>query len=139
MKVQILRVMLLAGALALGILGCSTTSPTQATESRLAASGFKVVPAATPAEMARLQALPPGKVSTVQRGGTTYYVFPDSTQKAMYVGRQAEYDAYQQRLEIEANAAADNAAAQQSLGEARMNNAADWSELQDTWGSVWTQ
>src|SRR5881275_2854679 len=76
--------------------GCATTSSTQNKESMLVASGFKVITPKTAAQQQKLRALPPGKVTIIQKGGKTYYVFPDPANNRAYIGRPKEYQAYQQ-------------------------------------------
>jgi len=77
--------------------GCATTqTSTQNRESMLVASGFKVITPKTAAQQQKLQALPPGKVTMIQKGGKTYYIFPDPANNRAYVGRPKEYQAYQQ-------------------------------------------
>ncbi len=79
------------------LLGCATTqTSTQNRESMLVASGFKVITPKTAAQQQKLQALPPGKVTMIQKNGKTYYVFPDPTNNRAYIGRPKEYQAYQQ-------------------------------------------
>jgi hypothetical protein len=78
-------------------IGCaSTQSSTQNRESMLVAAGFKVITPKTPAQQQKLQALPPGKVTMIQKNGKTYYVFPDPANNRAYIGRPKEYQAYQQ-------------------------------------------
>jgi len=62
----------------------------------LVASGFKVITPKTAAQQQKLQNLPPGKVTMIQKGGKTYYIFPDPANNRAYVGRPREYQAYQQ-------------------------------------------
>src|SRR5881409_118206 len=76
--------------------GCATTSSTQNKESMLVASGFKVITPKTAAQQQKLQNLPPGKVTMIQKGKKTYYIFPDPVQNKAYVGGPKEYQAYQQ-------------------------------------------
>src|SRR6266508_5257896 len=76
--------------------GCSTTSSTQNKESMLAASGFKVITPKTPAQQQKLQNLPPGKVTMVQKNGKTYYIFPDPAHNQAYVGGPKQYRHYQE-------------------------------------------
>src|SRR6266567_9091614 len=79
------------------LLGCATTqTSTQNRESMLVASGFKVITPKTAAQQQKLQALPPGKVTMIQKNGKTYYVFPDPANNRAYIGRPKEYQAYQQ-------------------------------------------
>jgi len=75
---------------------CASTQSTQNRESMLVASGFKVITPKTPAQQQKLQNLPPGKVTMIQKGGKTYYIFPDPANNRAYVGRPREYQAYQQ-------------------------------------------
>jgi hypothetical protein len=81
--------------------GCSTTPPTQQTVSILLASGFKEVPATTPARLAQLEALRSGKITAKQRGGKTWYVFPDAAHKKLYVGNPDQYQSYVQAFQDE--------------------------------------
>jgi hypothetical protein len=58
------------------LVNCATTqTSTQNRESMLVASGFKVITPKTAAQQQKLQNLPPGKVTMIQKGGKTYYVF----------------------------------------------------------------
>ena len=80
--------------------GCATTTTTENTESMLVASGFKVVTPKTAKQTAKLQQLPPGHIAQINKGGKTYYVFPDAAHNQAYVGGPKQYQAYQQyRLE----------------------------------------
>src|SRR5437773_10181686 len=87
----------IAAAYAAVLAGCaSTQTSTQNRESMLVASGFKVITPKTAAQQQKLQNLPPGKVTMIQKGGKTYYVFPDPAHNRAHVGRPREYQAYQQ-------------------------------------------
>ena len=103
--------------------GCATTKHT---ETFLTAAGFKVVAATTPKQEQRLRALPPGKITTVQRNGKTYYVFPDVAHNQIYLGTPNEYQNYRQIL-------ADSKIAEQDRMGAEMLSADgdDWND----WGS----
>lgn len=113
--------------LALGLLflaaGCATTKHT---ETFLAAAGFKVVAASTPQQEQKLKSLPPGKITTVQRNGKTYYVFPDAAHNRIYLGTSNEYQNYLQIV-------ADNQIAEQDRMGAEVA-AADGEDFND-WGS----
>ena len=74
----------------------STQTSMQNRESMLVASGFKVITPNTPAQQQKLQNLPPGKVTMIQKGKKTYYIFPDPAHNQAYVGGPKEYKAYQQ-------------------------------------------
>src|SRR5881275_3748436 len=84
-------------AVAIAMAGCATTTQTstQNKESMLVASGFKVITPKTAAQKQKLQNLPPGKVTMIQKKGKTYYIFPDPAHNQAYVGGPTEYRAYQ--------------------------------------------
>ena len=97
MKQIVLFKMISAAALLALTIGCaSTQSSTQNRENMLVASGFKVITPKTPAQQQKLQNLPPGKVTMIQKGGKTYYIFPDQAHNQAYVGRPKEYQTYLQ-------------------------------------------
>ncbi|MEN9733895.1 MAG: hypothetical protein RLZ45_1890 [Verrucomicrobiota bacterium] len=103
-------------------------------ESLLAASGFRVVPATTDEELQQVQTLPKNTITKVNRRGKEYYIFPDSTQKQLYIGTADQYQDFLTRREIEKNAEADNRAAEESLRNARTESSANWD---NAWGN-WT-
>jgi hypothetical protein len=118
----------LVGAFALFAVavGCtSTQTQTQSKENLLIAAGFKVIVPSTAAQQQKLKALPPDKVTLVQKSGKTYYVFPDAANNQAYVGGPTQFQAYKQlRLA--------NKLANENLEAAEMNQDAsmDWG----TWG-----
>lgn len=73
--------------------GCAST---QDTENTLVAAGFKVITPSTPAQTAKLKALPANQVTPVMKDGKRYYVFPDAANNQAYVGGPKQYQAYQQ-------------------------------------------
>src|SRR6476620_5076576 len=85
-------------AVAIAMNGCASTSQTsmQSKESMLVAAGFKTITPKTAAQKQKLQNLPPGKVTMVQKKGKTYYIFPDPAQNKAYVGGPKEYKENQQ-------------------------------------------
>ena len=87
----------LIGALALLSLavGCAGMQA-QSKQSLLIAAGFKTVIPKTTAQQQKLQALPPDKMAIVQKGGKTYYVFPDAANNRALVGGPKQYQSYQQ-------------------------------------------
>ena len=105
------------GALVALAIGCSTT---KSREDMLSAAGFKMIPADTPDRVAHLNSLPPDKITTVQRNGTLYYVFPDAKKNMLYVGQQPQYEEYQ-KLRLQ------NQMTQEQLSAAEMN--------ENTWGA----
>jgi hypothetical protein len=62
----------------------------------LVASGFKVITPKTAAQKQKLQNLPTGTVTMINKGKKKYYVFPDPSHNQAYVGGPKEYQAYQQ-------------------------------------------
>jgi hypothetical protein len=121
---MVLSVSVVLALLALAI-GCSTTKET---ENLLSAAGFKTMPATTAQQQAHLKTLPPNKVTSVVRDGKTYFVFPDAKAQVLYVGQQAQYDAYQ-KLRLEKQMA------QEQLEAAEGNASGDWGAWGD-WGGV---
>jgi hypothetical protein len=105
------------------VAGCATTKHT---ETFLTAAGFKVITPATPKQEQKLRALPPGKITTVQRNGKTYYVFPDVAHNQAFLGTSNEYQNYRQIV-------ADNKIAEQDRMSVEMGSAdsGDWND----WGS----
>jgi len=125
----------IAAACAALLIGCATTqTSTQNKESMLVASGFKVITPKTPAQQQKLQNLPPGKITMIQKGGKTYYIFPDPANNRAYVGRPREYQAYQQLR-------ATNKLAKESLETAQMYQDAEmqwslWGGGEGVWGPM---
>jgi len=111
----------LIGALALLALsvGCAGTQ-TQSKEDMLIAAGFKTVVPKTAAQQQKLQALPPYQVATVQKGGKTYYVFPDAANNRALVGGPKQYQTYQQ-LRLQNKLAQENLEAAEIYQDASMN------------------
>ena len=135
-KKTLIPLALAAFALVVGAPGCATKQP-YSTASLLASSGFKVIPATTPEQQQQMKTLPNGKVSKVVRNGTTYYVYPDHTQNVLYVGKQEQYQTFQNDLDGLQLAAEDAKAARESRGEALVNQEADVVSGYDTpgWGT----
>ena len=79
---------------------CQTTgtSGVAQKESLLAQAGFKVKTVTTPKQQQRVSQLPPNVVSAVKYQGKLYYVFSTAKKDQVYVGKQAQYDAYKQAL-----------------------------------------
>ncbi len=91
----------------------------------LVASGFKVITPKTAAQKQKLQNLPPGKVTMIQKKGKSYYIFPDPVHNQAYVGGPNEYQAYQALR-------SDNKLAKESLETAEMYQ--DASMQWSVWG-----
>ena len=120
-------------AVAIAIAGCATSSQTsmQSKESMLVAAGFKTITPKTAAQKQKLQNLPPGKVTMVQKKGKTYYIFPDPAQNRAYVGGPKEYQEYQQ-LRAEKKLANENLETAEMYQDAEMN----WGGW-GGWGAGW--
>jgi hypothetical protein len=80
---------------------CSTTgtSPNVAQkENLLSQSGFKVVTVKTPKQQQAVSGLAQYRCSAVKYNGNLYYVYPTATKDQIYVGKQAQYNAYKKAL-----------------------------------------
>ena len=64
----------------------------------LAQAGFKFITVTTPKQQQAVSQLAQGRVSAVKYNGKLYYVFPTAKKDKIYVGRQAQYNAYKQAL-----------------------------------------
>ena len=120
-------------AVTIAMVGCASTSQTstQNKESMLVAAGFKTITPKTAAQKQKLQNLPPGKVTMVQKKGKTYYIFPDPAQNQAYVGGPKEYQEYQQ-LRAEKKLANENLETAEMYQDAEMN----WGGW-GGWGAGW--
>jgi hypothetical protein len=118
---QVFNTLNIFRAIALLTLAVSCTSmQTQTKENLLIAAGFKVIVPTTAAQQQKLQALPAGKVSLVQKDGQIYYVFPDAANKQAYVGGATQYQAYKQ-LRLANKLANENLEAAEMNQDASMN------------------
>src|SRR5213596_3246189 len=125
----------IAAAYAAVLAGCaSTQTSTQNRESMLVATGFKVITPKTAAQQQKLRALPPGKVTMIQKGGKTYYVFPDPANNRAYIGRPKEYQAYQQ-LRATNKLATENLETAQMYQDAEMQWSL-WGGGEGVWGPM---
>ena len=88
------------GAVLALLVACQTTASQAVVqkEALLSQSGFKVKTATTPKQQQQVSQLPPNVVSAVKYQGKLYYVYPTATKDRIYVGKQAQYDAYKQAL-----------------------------------------
>ena len=80
---------------------CETTGTSQAApqkEALLAQSGFKVITVTTPKQQQAVNGLAMGRCSAVKYQGKLYYVYPTGTKDRIYVGRQAQFNAYKRAL-----------------------------------------
>jgi hypothetical protein len=67
-------------------------------ENLLLSVGFKAKVAKTDSQRQELKNLPKGKVSPVTQNGKTFYVYPDAQAKQLYVGDEAQYQIYLDRV-----------------------------------------
>jgi hypothetical protein len=116
----------------ISLAGCAETPVQRAhrIEPMLAAAGFHVHPADTPARLANLQAMTPLKVNSVPKDGKMRYWFADPVLcHCLYVGNQETYDRYQQ-LRLQQNLA------NEERETAQMNESAAEQEQMDfgMWG-----
>src|SRR6058998_2864706 len=78
---------------------CQTTGQAGSQkESLLAQSGFKTITVTTPKQQQAVSGLAPGRCSAVTYNGKLYYVFPTATKDRIYVGKQAQFNAYKQAV-----------------------------------------
>ena len=81
---------------------CETTGSSQSVvaqkEALLAQSGFKVITVTTPKQQQAVSGLTQGRVSAVKYNGKLYYVIPTGKKDKIYVGKQKQFNAYNQSL-----------------------------------------
>ena len=92
---RILRLPLL---LTLVILLPACTTALQRKEQYLREAGFHAVTPASPAQTARMRALPQGKITQVSRKGKTLFVLADGKRNLLLVGDNARFEEYQRIL-----------------------------------------
>ncbi len=68
-------------------------------ENLLAQAGFKTKTVTTPKQQQRVSQLAQGRVSAVKYNGKLYYVYPTGKKDQIYVGKQAQFNAYKQALQ----------------------------------------
>ena len=95
-SITLLACNIFAATLIVLVAGCATTKQT---EDLLSAAGFKPRPAATAKQEAQLKSLPAHTVSSVQKNGKTYFVYPDVARNVLYIGQPAEYEQYKKLRE----------------------------------------
>jgi len=98
--------------------GCAALqkSETTDTEQMLAAAGFNMRPADTPAKLAHLKTLTQRKLVSHERDGKVYFVYADAANcKCLYAGNQENYQRYQS-LSVKKNIAEMNEAAPMDWG-----------------------
>ena len=111
------------GAVLALLVACQTTGTSQAVvqkEPLLSQSGFKVLTVKTPKQQQAINGLAQNRCSAVKYNGTLYYVFPTATKDRIYVGKQAQFNAYKkavaaQQASSQAQQASWNAQQQQQM------------------------
>ena len=112
-----------AAAFAIAITGCASIANQSAmdTERRLSAAGFQMKLADTPEKMARLKTMTERKIVPTTMDGRTVFVYADATScKCVYVGSEANYQAYQ-RLSIQQNIVNEQRATAEAAQASEMN------------------
>ena len=88
-------VVVLIAAAALFLVGCESMGSANTT-SLLTAAGFRARTPQTPKQQQIYAALPPYKVERATVQGHVFYVYKDEKAGVAYVGREQEYQSYQQ-------------------------------------------
>ena len=87
----------LTAALCVAVAGCAIKVENK--ENMLAAAGFMMIPANTPARQASLKRLPPHKFLHAMRGNVLEYGYADPTIcDCFYYGDQAAYNRYRENV-----------------------------------------
>ena len=86
------------------VTGCASNGTTTAAaspkkESLLQQAGFKTITVTTPKQQQRVNQLAQGRVSAVKYQGKLCYVYPTAKKDQIYVGNQAQFNAYKQALQ----------------------------------------
>jgi uncharacterized protein YdbL (DUF1318 family) len=119
---------LFAATFAVALAGCAAIQKenTQTTEQTLAAAGFQMKLADTPAKLAQLKSLPQRKLVPQQQNGAIRFVYVDAQYcQCVYAGTETNYQQYQ-KLALERQIATEEASAAQM-------NAMDWN-MWGPWG-----
>ena len=117
-RIAWLRSIFFITVLGIALAGCAAMkkSDTSDTEQLLAAAGFKMKLADTPAKLAHLNTLTQQKVVSHERNGKMYYVYADADYcKCLYAGNQDNYQRYES-LSVKQNIAEMNEAAPMNWG-----------------------
>ena len=126
MRREVRAIALTVSSAALLLAGCAAIRQSNAvdTERALAASGFQMKMADTPAKLQQVQGLPQRKLFPQTIDGAVRYVYADATYcKCVYAGSEKSYQNYA-RLQEQQEIAAENEAA------------ADWGPW-GPWGPWW--
>lgn len=119
-----LKYLAVVGLLALAV-GCA--SEQQNKQNLAIAAGFKILTPRNAEQTNLLKSLPAGQVTRINYNGHTLFVLPDTKNNVAYVGRENEYQAYQQ-LRLAQNLS------NQNLEAAQMNQMASMNYGWSRWG-----
>lgn len=89
------RIAMMSAALAVFLTACAGVQTTE-TKNLLANAGFRVMTPKTEKQKEFYAGLPANEVERATIKGATLYLYKDQSAGVAYVGRQAEYDRYQQ-------------------------------------------
>ena len=112
-----------AAAVAVAMAGCASIANQSAmdTERRLSAAGFQMKLADTPEKMTHLKMMAERRIVPTTMDGKTVFVYADATTcKCVYVGSEANYQAYQ-RLSIQQNIVNEQRATAEAAQASEMN------------------
>jgi hypothetical protein len=91
----------------LALIGCATGGNStalsqvpisQTPEQLLSAAGFNQVFPATVRQKARLNSMPQKQIFIINKGVRTYYIYADAQDGCLYVGKEKNYDKFQDLL-----------------------------------------
>lgn len=117
------RGVIVAAGIALALAGCAAIERHEAgeTEQMLAAAGFAMRPADTPAKLADLERLQQHKLVRHDRDGEVAYVYADAADcKCLYTGGQDNYDQFE-KLRVQEDVAQQEEMAAEMNQQAEMN------------------
>src|SRR5262249_13554272 len=77
------------------VAGCASNGQASK-ENLMATAGWRNILATTPQQKTLLAGLPANQISTVQKDGKTWYVFPNHATGSAMVGTPGQYTAYKQ-------------------------------------------
>ena len=85
--------------------GCATVADNNAEiaksqkEMLLTEAGFRTRTVTTPAQVKQVSQLAENRVTAIKQNGKLWYVYPSGKKDQIYVGSQAQFDAYKQGLQ----------------------------------------
>lgn len=122
----------------LTLVGCAS-SPESSTLSLLQQAGFRPMAASTFEKQQKLKMLKPDRLVTLKAAsGAVYYVYPLHTRNLLYVGREAQYAAYQ-NLRAAQNAGSATTQTGRRKADGGWSQAADASDgSYESWEDVWS-